>query len=116
MAAITVPIFRNNIVVAGPIGGVSVEAAGVYAGSSAENQLTVTATGLNRGAYGAGYVFLQARQSDNIEHNYPDEFDLQVIQVTSDSVTFRVQRVDSQYGWGQNLQVDILFVPFNLIP
>lgn len=116
MAAITVPVFRYNTVLTAPPGGVSIEAASVIAGYSPDNELTVTATGLNRGAYGPGYVFLQARQSDDIEHGYPDEFALQVIQVSSDSVTFRVKRLDVSDGWGQQLQVDILFVPFNLIP
>ena len=118
MTARTIPVYSYNVLIAGPPGGISLEAASVVVGNSPDNELTVTATGLNRGAYEPGYVFLQARQNvnDTIDHNYPDEFALQVIQASPDSVTFRIKRLDANLGWGQELQVDIMFVPFNLLP
>ena len=98
---------QNSVVTASPT-GVSVEAASIIVGSSPNNELTVTAKGLTTSQ--PGYVFLQARQHDNIVHNYPDAFALQVLQVTADSVTFLIKRVDTSGGWGQELQVDILLV------
>ncbi len=108
MTARTVPVFTHHPVLTASPGGVSVEAASFIVGSSPDNELTVTAKGLT--ASQPGYVFLQARQHDNLVHNYPDAFALQVLQVTADSVTFLVKRVDASVGWGQELQVDILFV------
>ena len=112
----TVPVFRKNTVVSAPPGGASLEAASVVVGSSLSNEVTVTATGLGGNEYNPGYVFLQARQSDTSEHNFPDEFALQVIELFGDSVTFRVKRLDGEGGWSQSLQVDILLVPFTIIP
>jgi len=96
MAARTIPVYSFNVLMAGPPGGISLEAASVMVGSSPDNELTVTATCLNRGGYVQGYVFLQARQNvnDTIDHNYSDEFALQVIQLSPDSVTFRIKRLD----------------------
>ena len=104
----TVPVFTHHHVVTASAGGINVEAASFIVGSSPDNELTVTAKGLTASL--PGYVFLQARQHDNLVHNYPDAFALQVIQVTADSVTFLVKRVDESVGWGQELQVDMLFV------
>ncbi len=112
----TVPVFRQNIIILASPGGVSVIAASVKVGNSLDNEITVIATGIsNPGQRPIDYVFLQARQdvSDNTEHDYRDEFALQVIQLGFDSVTFRVRRLDvspgeTPGGWGQVLQVDIL--------
>lgn len=113
---INVPVFMKNTILAAPIGGVCVVAASVIVGSSSTNELTVNATGIDAGSgiyQSPGYVFLQARQRQD-EPEYPDEFALQVIQVWTDSVTFQVKRLDSTGGWGQSLQVDILFLPFSV--
>ena len=104
----TVSVSTHNSVVTASPAGVSIEAASFIVGSSPDNELTVTAKGLTTSQ--PGYVFLQARQHDNLVHNYPDAFALQVLQVTADSVTFLVRRVDANMGWGQELQVDMLFV------
>jgi hypothetical protein len=104
----TVTVTTHHPVLPTSAGGVSLEAASFIVGSSPDNELTVTAKGLTTSL--PGYVFLQARQHDNLVHLYPDAFALQVIQVTADSVTFLVRRVDANIGWGQELQVDMLFV------
>ena len=108
MTARTVTVSTHHLVLPTSAGGGSAEAASFIVGSSPDNELTVTAKGLTTSQ--PGYVFLQARQHDNLVHNYPDAFALQVIQVTADSVTFLVKRVDANLGWGQELQVDMLFV------
>jgi hypothetical protein len=108
MTARTVPISTHHPVVTASAGGVSLEAASFIVGNSPDNELTVTAKGLTVSK--PDYVFLQARQHDNFLHNYPDAFALQVLQVTADSVTFLVKRLDASGGWGQELQVDMLFV------
>ena len=108
MTARTVAVSTHHPVLTASAGGVSVEAASIIVGSSLDNELTVTAKGLT--AAQPDYVFLQARQHDNIVHNYPDAFAIQVLQVTADSVTFLVKRLDASGGWGQELQVDILCV------
>ena len=108
MTARTVTVSTHHSVLPTSAGGGSVEAASFIVGSSSDNELTVTAKGLTTSQ--PGYVFLQARQHDNLVHNYPDAFALQVIQVTADSVTFLVKRLDTSGGWGQELQVDILLV------
>lgn len=113
----TVPVSRQNIIIPASPGGVSVIAASVKVGSSLlDNEITVIATGISKSnpdQRPIDYVFLQARQSDNTEYNYRDEFALQVIQLEPDFVTFRVKRLDASPGenpggWGQELQVDIL--------
>ena len=112
----TIPVVSKNTILTAPIGGVNVVAASVIVGNSPANTLTVTATGIDAvpdGSYSPGYVFLQARQRQD-EPEYPDEFALQVIQVWGDSVTFQVKRLDAPIGWGQQLQVDILFLPFSI--
>jgi hypothetical protein len=82
---------------------------------------TVTATGITGWeGYQSKYIFLQTRQSDQVDHGYPDEFALQVIgtdlAAAGQSVTFRIKRLDGSGGWGQQLQVDILLLPMSLIP
>jgi hypothetical protein len=110
----TVPVFRQDIILAPPPPRVSVIAASVKVGSSLDNEITVTATGIsNPGQRPIDYVFLQARQYVNTDYNYRDEFALQVIQLGLDFVTFRIKRLDvspgeTPGGWDQELQVDIL--------
>ncbi len=115
-----VPVFRQDVVLH-PAAGVGIQAASVIAGSSIANELTVIATGITGWeGYQSRYIFLQTRQSDQVEHGYPDEFALQVIgadlAVGGQSVTFRIKRLDGSGGWGQQLQVDILLLPMSLIP
>ena len=99
------------------VNGPSLLGASVIIGPSNSNETTVTATGIGVGigAWALLYVFLQARQQypeANRDFGWNDEFGLQVIdaniQPGGSSLTFRVKRIDSPVGWGQNLQVDIL--------
>jgi hypothetical protein len=55
-------------------------------------------------------VAFQARQSDNQENNWPDEFAVQVIATAQDHILGRVLRVDSESGWGQQLRLDFLII------
>jgi|SRR5450755_1954817 len=63
------------------------------------------------------YTLLQARQQypqTNSDFGWNDEFALQVIESDladgGNSLIFRVKRLDSTVGWGQQLQVDIMVV------
>jgi hypothetical protein len=106
-----------------PLNNPSLLGASVIVGPSNSNEITVTATGIGVGigTQTLLYVFLQARQQypeANQDFGWNDEFALQVIdaniQPAGSSLTFRVKRLDSPVGWGQNLQVDILMalLPF----
>jgi len=122
MANITVPVYYWDWIYQqrAMYETLSLLGATVYVGDSADNELTVTATGIAP-APESGYwvpktVSLQARQDPaDVEgdHGWSDIFGLQMItsQSYNDigiSLTFRVKRLDSSDGWGQRLQVDIL--------
>jgi hypothetical protein len=58
-------------------------------------------------------VLCQARQMDNLDHGWPDQFCIQVIETAPDFVRFRVRRIDAGTdgsGWGQNLRVDTIVI------
>ena len=56
-------------------------------------------------------IQLQARQADNNDFGFPDQFSVQVIETSLDFIRFRVLRTDAPgAGWGQNLRVDIFVI------
>jgi hypothetical protein len=58
-------------------------------------------------------IQLQARQSDNLDFGFPDQFGLMVLDTGVDFLKFRSRRLDNgaqPTGWGQNLSVDILCI------
>jgi hypothetical protein len=56
-------------------------------------------------------VICQARQSDNLDFGFPDQFAIQVIETGTDFIRFRVRRIDDNgAGWGQNLRVDTIVI------
>ncbi len=56
-------------------------------------------------------VLCQARQMDNLDHGWSDQFVIQVIETGKTFVRIRVRRIDSNAkGWGQRLRVDILVI------
>jgi hypothetical protein len=58
-------------------------------------------------------VLCQARQSDNNDRGFTDQFVIQVIETARDFIRIRIRRIDdgtSASGWGQNLRVDILVI------
>jgi hypothetical protein len=95
----------------------------VIVGSSDENEITVTATGIGDNTFWSTQsVFLQVQQQwpeANTDFGWNDEFALQVIETDlglnnggGDSLTFRVKRLDAAIGWGQELAVNILIAVF----
>jgi hypothetical protein len=120
----------EQAVVFAPGFGVGMQVARVEVGPSGTNEVMVTATGTDTwnipaaAGYGLpGYVFLQARQSDDVDHDFPDAFALQVISTTvacpNDArVMFLVKRLDGNPpgGWGQDLHVNILLAARNIVP
>lgn len=72
--------------------------------------LRFTVTGLNLNTSTPRVVALHPRQSDNNEHNWSDEFVVQVIQTAANHILGRVLRVDSNSGWGQQLRLDFLII------
>lgn len=56
-------------------------------------------------------VLLQARQRDNMDSVFTDQFAIQVISTDVDLIEFRILRLDTNGGgWEQNLRVDIFVV------
>lgn len=58
-------------------------------------------------------IQLQARQADNLDFGFPDQFGLMVLETGIDFVKFRIRRLDNgaqPTGWGQRLSVDILCI------
>jgi hypothetical protein len=90
----------------------NVSAGFAFAGSSTTQGLRLTITGLSLGTSNPRVVLLQSRQSDNQEHNWSDEFDIQVITTAPDRIRCRILRTDNPNagGWGQNLRIDFLIV------
>jgi hypothetical protein len=58
-------------------------------------------------------AFLQVRQAGDPEPVRPDQFAISVIDVSraagSNIVIFRIKRLDTSGGWGQQLKIQILF-------
>jgi hypothetical protein len=58
-------------------------------------------------------IQLQARQADNLDFGFPDQFGLMVLETGIDFLKFRIRRLDNgaqPTGWGQRLQVDIFCI------
>jgi hypothetical protein len=58
-------------------------------------------------------ILLQARQADNNDFGWADQFSLQVIETGLDFIRFRIRRMDANanpIGWGQNLRVDVFAI------
>ena len=74
--------------------------------------LTIKCTGWDFSTPKPGTVICQARQETNIDHDWPDQFAIQVIETAKDFVKIRIRRVDKcadeSPGWAQCLRVDII--------
>jgi hypothetical protein len=82
----------------------------VLAGSSG-GDMVLKATGWNFGTPIPMVVICQARQSDNLDHGWSDQFGLQVIETGRDFVRVRIRRLDNNgSGWGQNLRIDMFII------
>jgi hypothetical protein len=80
------------------------------AGPSSTQDLLLTITGLNLTTDTPAVVLLQPRQSANQDFGFPDEFAVQVIDTSATELVVRIQRLDSNSGWGQDLRLDIFIV------
>ena len=89
--------------------GIGLLAVSVIVGPSDFNEITVRATGITAFSGIPWYLGLQARQQDlGTDYCWNDVFALQVVGYDYASLTFRVKRLDSSAGWGQELIVDML--------
>ena len=79
------------------------------AGSSPTQDLLLTITGLNLTTNTPTVVLLQPR-SVNQDFGFPDEFAVQVIDTSATELLVRIQRLDLNSGWGQDLRLDIFIV------
>lgn len=80
------------------------------AGSSPTQQLLLTITGLNLRTATPAVVLLQPRQAVNQDLGFSDIFAVQVIDTSATQLLVRIQRLDSNSGWGQELRLDIFIV------
>ena len=80
------------------------------AGTSAAVAKKLNITGFNFTTATPAVVMLHPRQSDNVDHNFPDQFAVQVIRTTATSILCLIRRLDVAAGWGQNLRLDIWVV------
>jgi hypothetical protein len=80
------------------------------AGSSSTQDLLLTITGLNLTTDTPAVVLLQPRQAANQDFGFPDEFAVQVIDTSATELLVRIQRLDGNSGWGQDLRLDIFIV------
>ncbi len=74
--------------------------------------LTVKCTGWNFRTSRPGTVICQTRQTENVDHDWPDQFVIQVVETGKDFVKIRIRRIDKcadeSPGWAQCLRVDII--------
>ncbi len=74
--------------------------------------LTIKCTGWNFNTPKPGSVICQARQEKNADHDWPDQFAVQVIETGKDFIKIRVRRIDKcadeSPGWAQCLRIDII--------
>lgn len=80
------------------------------AGPSQTQQLLLTITGLNLRTARPAVVLLQPGQSVSQDFGFPDQFAVQVIDTSATQLLVRIQRLDSDTGWGQELRLDIFIV------
>jgi hypothetical protein len=107
--AVVQQVFSQTVIFLDQDTGLGLLAASVIAGPSNFNEITVKATGLTALSGIPKYIALQARQQDlGTDYCWLDVFALQVVGYDYSSLTFRVKRLDSSVGWGQELQVDML--------
>jgi hypothetical protein len=66
-------------------------------------------TGLNLATASPFCVVFQSRQLDNIDHGWPDQFAIQVIETSNDFIRVRIRRIDSPgSGWAQQLGLNFI--------
>ena len=107
----TYPVGQQAAGVGAPVATLgNVVATWVLAGSSSTEYLNLTITGFALTTNTPSTVLIQPRQSDNQDHNYPDEFAVQVITTSATEMLVRIRRLDSNSGWGQDLRLDIFIV------
>lgn len=74
--------------------------------------LTIKCTGWDFSTPKPGTVICQARQEANIDHDWPDQFAIQVVETGKDFVKIRIRRIDKcadeSPGWAQCLRIDII--------
>ena len=74
--------------------------------------LTIKCTGWDFSTPKPGTVICQARQEENVDHDWPDQFAVQVVETGKDFIKIRVRRIDKcadeSPGWAQNLRIDII--------
>ena len=74
--------------------------------------LTIKCTGWDFSTPKPGTVICQARQEENVDHDWPDQFGVQVVETGTDFIKIRVRRIDKcadeSPGWAQNLRIDII--------
>ena len=87
----------------------NVVAAFCIAGSSPTQDLLLTITGLNLTTNTPTVVLLQPR-CVNQGFGFSDEFAVQVIDTSATELLVRIQRLDLNSGWGQDLRLDIFIV------
>lgn len=86
------------------------------AGPSETPQLLLTITGLNLRTATPAVVLIQPRQSVSRDFGFPDQFAVQVIDTSATELLARIQRLDSNSGWGQELRLDIFIVDSVISP
>jgi hypothetical protein len=74
--------------------------------------LTIKCTGWEFSTSRPGTVICQARQEENTDYDWPDQFAIKVIETGKDFVKIRIRRIDKcadeSPGWAQCLRVDII--------
>lgn len=74
--------------------------------------LTIKCTGWEFSTSRPGTVICQARQEENTDYDWPDQFAIKVIETGKDFVKIRIRRIDrcadESPGWAQCLRVDII--------
>ena len=88
----------------------NVVATSCIAGHSETQQLLLTITGLNLRTATPAVVLIQPRQSVSRDFGFPDQFAVQVIDTSGTQLLVRIQRLDCNSGWGQELRLDIFIV------
>jgi hypothetical protein len=93
--------------------GIFVYTSGVLPPQTANADAIVKANGFSFSVPQPRNIQLQARQSDNVDYGWSDQFALQIIETGMDFIRFRVMRLDAgsgPVGWGQSLRVDFLVI------
>ncbi|MGR3293815.1 MAG: hypothetical protein ACUZ9M_07360 [Candidatus Scalindua sp.] len=79
--------------------------------------LTIKCTGWDFSTPKPGTVICQARQEENTDYDWQDQFAIQVIETSKDFVKIRIRRIDKcadeSPGWAQYLRIDIIVNDWN---